>query len=87
MDRINRQAAIAAIRRHNGVVDKSVAVRILTQLPGEVPGQWERHYSRPGVYADLFWHCSKCGYKNGDNWGHKYRYCPGCGSPMKPGEE
>ena len=23
-------------------------------------GTWTRKFSRPGVYADLFWHCSAC---------------------------
>lgn len=36
-DCINRQAAISAITGHSGVVDKSVAKRILTQMPSAQP--------------------------------------------------
>ena len=46
-------------------------------------GRWERHYSRPNVFADMYWHCSICGYKNSENWANVYhRYCPHCGSEM-----
>ena len=36
-DLIERQAAISAITSYSGVVDKSVAKRILTQLPSAQP--------------------------------------------------
>ena len=49
-------------------------------------GKWERHYSRPNVYADLCWHCSCCGYKTPDNWANKWNYCTNCGAKME-GEE
>ena len=46
-------------------------------------GKWERHYSRPNVYADLFWHCSECGYKNDENYAPVYHhFCPNCGAKM-----
>ena len=46
-------------------------------------GHWERHFSRPNVYADMFWHCSECGYKNENQWANKYHnYCPCCGAKM-----
>lgn len=45
-------------------------------------GKWERHYSRPNVYADLCWHCSNCGYKTPDNWANKWKFCPNCGARM-----
>lgn len=52
--------------------------------PVRMKGRWERHYSRPNVYADMYWHCSVCGYKNDDNWANIYhRYCPHCGSEME----
>lgn len=50
-------------------------------------GRWERHYSRPGVYADLAWHCSECGSAFGDAWANKWHYCPNCGAKMEEGEE
>ena len=47
-------------------------------------GRWERHYSRPGVFADLFWHCSCCGYKNENQYANVYhKFCPHCGEPME----
>lgn len=49
-------------------------------------GKWERHYSRPNVYADLCWHCSNCGYKTPDNWANKWKFCPHCGAMMQEGE-
>ena len=45
-------------------------------------GTWERHYSRPNVYADMCWHCSNCGYKTPDNWANKWKFCPHCGARM-----
>ena len=49
-------------------------------------GKWERHYSRPNVYADLCWHCSACGYYHADNWTNKFKYCPNCGAKMTEGD-
>lgn len=46
-------------------------------------GKWERNYSRPNVFADLYWHCSACGYKNDNRWANVYHlYCPNCGAKM-----
>ena len=49
-------------------------------------GKWERHYSRPNVYADLCWHCSACGYYHAENWTNKFKYCPNCGAKMTEGD-
>ena len=47
-------------------------------------GRWERHYTRPNVYADLFWHCSECGYKDSENYAPVYHhFCPQCGAKME----
>ena len=47
-------------------------------------GKWERHYSRPGVYADLYWWCSSCGKPTSyQDAGIFYRYCPQCGAKME----
>lgn len=52
--------------------------------PDRKTGKWERHYSRPNVYADLYWHCSECGYKNDDQYANIYHnFCPACGSDMR----
>lgn len=51
-------------------------------------GKWQRHYTRPGVYADLFWHCSNCGYKSSNDYADRYfKYCPGCGAKMVQPQE
>lgn len=43
-----------------------------------------RHYSRPGVYADLWLHCEKCGGRIDDRYMPKY--CPDCGRKVKRDE-
>ena len=55
--------------------------------PQRMKGRWERHYSRPNVYADLCWHCSNCGYASNDSWANKWKYCPNCGAEMQKGED
>lgn len=57
----------------------------IAELPSAEPkvGKWERHYSRPNVYEDLFWHCSECGYRSSDNWADKFNFCPHCGADMR----
>ena len=55
--------------------------------PERKKGRWMRHFVRPGVYADLYWHCSECDFKYADNWTHKWKYCPGCGAVMEVGEQ
>lgn len=51
-------------------------------------GKWERHYSRPGVYADLFWWCSCCGEPTRySDAGIFYQYCPKCGAKLEPCRE
>ena len=57
-----------------------------TITPERKAGKWERHYSRPNVYADLCWHCSECGYKSSYNWANHYNFCPNCGSKMEKKE-
>ena len=47
-----------------------------------VHGRWERCYSRPHVYADLFWHCSVCGGIQQYDGANLYKYCPNCGTLM-----
>ena len=48
-------------------------------------GKWERKYSRPGVYANLFWWCSVCGEPTRYNdAGIFYKYCPRCGAKLEP---
>lgn len=97
-DLISRQEAIDALRTcydtetvtmDNGdeYINYGDAVGEIEQLPPAQPkqrtGKWERHYSRPNVYADLCWHCSACGYHHADNWTNKFKYCPNCGAKME----
>ena len=41
------------------------------------------HYSRPGVYADLWLYCEKCGGKIDDGRPHRPKFCPECGREVK----
>lgn len=94
-DTISRQAAIDLIEsieteRLKGNIELiyAPAIKGLRALPPAQPesdsGRWERHYSRPGVYADLCWHCSKCGYKTDYQYANvNHRYCPNCGRKME----
>lgn len=51
-------------------------------------GKWERQYSRPGVYANLYWWCSVCGEPTSYNdAGIFYKYCPRCGAKLEPCHE
>jgi len=53
-----------------------------------VKGEWTRHFTRPNVFKDTFWHCSVCGYKNSDPYAHIYhKYCPNCGADMGKEDE
>ena len=97
-DTISRQRAIKEVSRDitvKGWKDAERAVELMKifadrieQLPQAQPesdsGRWERRYSRPGVYADLYWHCSKCGYKTDYQYANvNHRYCPSCGRKME----
>ena len=88
-DTISRQAAIDAVME---CYDNDELFEVyedkLRELPPAQPesdsGRWERHYSRPGVYADLCWHCSKCGYKTDYQYANvNHHYCPNCGRKME----
>lgn len=93
-DTISRQAALDIFDDYNVAVENgqieaySRDRKRLCDLPPAQPesdsGRWERHYSRPGVYADLYWHCSKCGYKTDYQYANvNHRYCPNCGRKME----
>lgn len=96
MDLISRQAAIRWVKTEcnpygNPTLDFESGKKViehLEQMPSAEPerkkGRWERHYSRPNVFADLFWHCSCCGYKNENQYANVYhKFCPNCGEPME----
>ncbi|MBO7726931.1 MAG: hypothetical protein J6S50_00610 [Oscillospiraceae bacterium] len=80
-DAVSRQAAIRACGGYMVPVGIIKALQPVT--PKQRTGKWERHYSRPNVYADLCWHCSACGYYHADNWTNKFKYCPNCGAKME----
>ena len=79
-DYISRDLALTVIGAQSGVVDKSVAKRILMQLPAEnIRAEWTDKDT--GEF-----HCSHCGFVLDDIvQGVFYTYCPICGSFM--GEE
>lgn len=102
-DCVSRQAAIDALNEYfdrigklkrRGLTKGEKAISLDTvgtikTLPPAEPkrGKWERHYSRPNVLADLFWHCSECGYKDIENYAPVYHhFCTNCGADMR-GEE
>lgn len=88
-DTISRQAAIETVMDcYDNAELFEVYEEKLRELPTTQPesdsGRWERHYSRPGVYADLYWHCSKCGYKTDYQYANvNHHYCPHCGRKME----
>ena len=92
---IDVNAVIKAIDKHTFDTDDGLCLDDdITCILEEVPtieerktGKWERHYSRPNVYADMCWHCSNCGYKTPDNWANKWKFCPDCGARMQEGED
>lgn len=89
LDAISRQAAIETVMEcYDNAELFEVYEEKLRELPPAQPesdsGRWERHYSRPGVYADLYWHCSKCGYKTDYQYANvNHHYCPCCGKKME----
>ena len=91
-DCISRQAVITQLshNKNKGDDEWELAVendiQTVWQLPPIQPkrGKWERHYSRPNVLADLFWHCSECGYKDSENYAPVYHhFCTNCGADMR----
>ena len=68
----------------------SIAIGKVCDAPAIEPerktGTWQRKYSRPGVYADLCWHCSICGGKFSDTYANMWKYCPDCGATMEETE-
>ena len=57
----------------------------LLDLPSaQETGKWENHYTRPNVFADLYFHCSNCGGKTDVPQADIYfKYCPYCGARME----
>ena len=57
----------------------------IDEMPTVEPkrGRWERHFSRPNVYADLYWWCTCCGRPTGYVSAFLYDYCPHCGADMR----
>lgn len=73
--------------KYNIISPSSVVFGLPSALQERKTGTWKRHYSRPNVYADLYWHCSECGYKNDDQYANKYhKFCPNCGAEMDGSE-
>lgn len=65
-----------------------IIFRLKAFASAQTPGKWERKWSRPGVYADLCWHCSACGGRTNMSWAHiYYKYCPYCGTRMEARNE
>lgn len=91
VDAISRQETIHAISDWiYDTTDERLPETVIHDLSAVQPerkhGKWERHYSRPNVYADLCWHCSACGYKTAESWANHFKFCPECGADMRKGE-
>lgn len=89
-DLIDRQAAIEKLTNnltYMHTFGADISIDLIEELPSVEAepvrhGKWERHYIRPNVYADLYWHCSCCGGKLADEFANHYKYCPDCGAKM-----
>lgn len=86
---ISRQEVIETLKEldwryngHPGGEVYSAIYKLSPVQPIRPKGHWERHYSRPNVYADLYWHCSECSFKSTDYYANHYRFCPYCGCQM-----
>ena len=86
-DSISRQAAIKSITWHKGVVDKSVAKRILIQLPSAQPERKNGAWINEGRII----RCNRCkiGYATvkGMKSALTYKFCPNCGARMEGDHE
>jgi len=82
-DCISREAAIHLIAGYNGVMDKSVAKRLLIQMPSAQP---ER---KKGKWIDgsipTYAVCSECAYQ--ERYAYENNYCPNCGSDNRGEQE
>lgn len=85
-DSISRQMAIDAMISQNGVVDKSVAKRILIQLPSAEPkkGKWIAYKGMQIPERHGLHYCSNCHHSlHLASNGRVYNYCPRCGAKME----
>ena len=87
-DTISRQTAIHTITNYNGVVDKSVAKRLLIQLPSTQTEQKKGRWI-PVDDPSITGRCSVCGFEShlyeDDVYG--YDYCPNCGARLEEVEK
>lgn len=87
-DTISRQTAIHTITNYNEVVDKSVAKRLLIQLPSTQTEQKKGRWI-PVDDPSITGRCSVCGFEShlyeDDVYG--YDYCPNCGARLEEVEK
>ncbi len=81
------QNRINESRNHGGIavtVALSTLSGALMLLKEQEPQEtrFVRHYSRPGVYADLWLYCEKCGGRVDDEF-YRPKFCPECGRKVK----
>lgn len=84
-DLIYRDEAIKTITSHNGVVDKSVAKRLLLQMKSAQPRQKGKWIANGDIHKE----CPFCGedwdkYVFGEVWytDELPKFCPNCGADM-----
>ena len=66
----------------SGKMEEFIKLSVKALKEQRPKGHWERHYSRPNVLADLFWHCSECSYKSDNYYANHFNFCPYCGANM-----
>ena len=53
------------------------------ELAPVIHAHWERRFKRPGVYEDLYWHCTNCNSRTSEEYAPYWLlYCPHCGAKM-----
>lgn len=87
-DPIDRQEAIRLITSYDGVVDKSVAKRLLMQMePAESERETGEWIKNTGVFNHefewMYYKFSNCG-ESMHNRLDRPNFCPNCGADMRP---
>ena len=73
------------LERSYGLLDAYMDVLQAPTIHPEPPkrGKWVRHYIRPNVFKDLYWHCSECGHRETYSYADRYyKFYPRCGAYM-----
>lgn len=93
-DAVNRQDVLDLLQMrysskalYTFIYNLPIAFPKPTWGPAIKTGKWEREYLSPTVYADIFSHCSVCGFKTDHLQANFFNYCPNCGAKMLKEEQ